>query len=82
MPRRLLALALLLTVEMGCPHSWGRGGTIDMALEKDLTEYYSHRACGLSTEEWTKRCQGYWRMPSSKQEACPAECRPPPEESR
>jgi len=35
MTRRLVVLVLLLTMETGCPHAWGRGGTIEVAPQKD-----------------------------------------------
>lgn len=33
-------VASVSIIHLGCPHAWGRGGSIDQALEKDLAEYY------------------------------------------
>jgi hypothetical protein len=54
---RLLVLGLLLTGTMGCPETWGREGTIEQALHRDLVRSRLERsACTLSPEEWSKRC--------------------------
>lgn len=78
MMRRLMTLTLLLAVETGCPHAWRKGGTIDMALEKDLDEerktYRLDFPCKMSKEEWLNLCSddnGHRTSPD-----CPKECRP------
>lgn len=78
MPRRLLKVVLLLATQTGCPHEWGRGGTLDMAMEKDMREYPRKTTCTLDEEEWVERCKGYDHMPSSARTKCPEECRPRP----
>ena len=78
MPRRLLMLVPLLVLEMGCPHAWGQGGTIDAALAKDMREYLSNRGCTLEDEEWWEQCgEDFWSKPRIEQYACPRECLPP-----
>lgn len=78
MPRRLLLLVPLLVLETGCPHAWGRGGTIDEALAKDMRESLSNRGCKLEDEEWWEQCgEDFWSRPGIEQRACPRECRPP-----
>ena len=72
MPRRLLVLALL-AVETGCPHAWGRDGTIEMALRRDLTESRVNRPCQLSPETWREICRDAKNPILS---GCPVECRP------
>ncbi|WNG44152.1 hypothetical protein F0U60_08570 [Archangium minus] len=78
MPRRLLMLVPLLVLETGCPHAWGRGGTIDKALAKDMREYLSNRNCTLEDEEWWEQCgEDFWIRPRIEQNECPLECYPP-----
>ncbi len=72
MPRRLLVVLLLLTVETGCPHAWGRGGTIDMALSRDLTESRVNRPCPLSDAKWRELCVD---AKNPILAGCPVECR-------
>jgi len=77
MSRRLLMLALLLTVETGCPHAWGRGGTIDMAVRKDINESWRD-GCWISKEAWYAVCgDEFWRRPKDEWWRCPESCRPP-----
>lgn len=73
MPMRLLML-LVLAVETGCPHAFGRGGTIHMAVEKDMREYYSNRRCRLATDKWLELCDN--RDGHRVSPECPRECRP------
>jgi hypothetical protein len=72
MPRRLLVLALLLAVETGCPHAWGRDGTIEMALRRDLTESRENRSCKLSIDKWRELCRD---AENPILAGCPPECR-------
>jgi hypothetical protein len=72
MTGRLLVLALLLAVETGCPHAWGRDGTIEMALRRDLTESRINRPCDLSPETWRKICKD---AKNPILAGCPPECR-------
>lgn len=37
--------ALLLAAGLGCPHAFGRGGTIDKAVHKDLMEQLQGGPC-------------------------------------
>jgi hypothetical protein len=37
--------ALLLAGNLGCPHAFGRGGTIDKAMHKDLMERLKNGRC-------------------------------------
>jgi hypothetical protein len=80
MSRRLLMLVPVLVLETGCPHAWGRGGTIDEALAKDMREYLSNQNCTLEDEEWQEQCgEDFWRRPDIEQRACPLDCQPPKE---
>jgi hypothetical protein len=72
--RRLLALTPLITVGTGCPHAFGRGGTIEMALRKDMSEYYSNRACHMPHKRWLEFCDN--RNGRKIQPECPKACRP------
>jgi hypothetical protein len=72
MPRRLVVVVLLLAVETGCPHAWGRGGTIEMALSRDLTESRVDRPCRLSTAQWKELCVD---AENPILAGCPVECR-------
>jgi hypothetical protein len=74
MPMRLLLMLLVLSVETGCPHAFGKGGTIDMAVRKDMREYYSQKACDLSKDQWLEICDD--RNGKTIQPSCPRECRP------
>lgn len=78
MARRLLLL-VLLTVEVGCPHAWGREGTVEQALKRDMTEYYLMRGCALDKDEWADVCATFHERKNNPaaQGLCPIECRPP-----
>jgi hypothetical protein len=79
MRRRLLMVALFLMGMTGCPHTWGRGGVIDMAVQKDMREYLSRRRCTLDVHQWKEKCgdpESFWRRPSWERNKCPEECRP------
>jgi len=80
MARRLLVLTLLLTVQLGCPHAWGREGTVEQALKRDLIEYSAMRGCGLDRDEWVDICAAFHERKNNPtaQRLCPLECRPPP----
>lgn len=39
--------ALSLVGTLGCPHAFGRGGTIDRAMRKDLKERLKNGGCTL-----------------------------------
>ncbi|HLM44380.1 MAG TPA: hypothetical protein VK458_10965 [Myxococcaceae bacterium] len=72
----MLMLGLLLIVETGCPHTWGRGGTIDMAVRKEMDQSLRNR-CWLSTVEWNAICgNDYWQRPKDERSRCPEYCRP------
>jgi hypothetical protein len=78
MVRRFVVLTLLLTVQTGCPHAWGRDGTIEEALARDINEYYSMQDCALDEDAWEKRCLDFHQKKNDPkaQEHCPPECRP------
>ena len=78
MVRRLVVLTLLLSVQTGCPHAWGRDGTIEEALERDMDAYYSMPACALDGEAWKKWCMNFHQEKNDPeaQRRCPPECRP------
>jgi len=78
MPRRLLLLALWLVVETGCPHTWRKGGTIDMMVEKQMWESANSgkRSCRMPPEEWDEKCKELGLKPESERWICPRECHP------
>jgi len=76
MPRPLLGVLLVLATQSGCPYEWGRGGTIDRALEKDMREYYQMNRCALDEEQWLALCGRNRRTSPADLEACPVECQP------
>jgi hypothetical protein len=56
-PRRLLALVLLLTVETGCPHTWGKEGYVQKTLHKNIIRDALERsACRMTSEQWLLKC--------------------------
>lgn len=67
-------LVLLLAVMTGCPHAFGKGGTIDMAIRKDMAEYYSKRRCDMPRSEWLEICDNSNGRTTRRE--CPKECRP------
>jgi len=71
-PRRLLALAWLLTVETGCPDTWGKEGYVQKAFHENLVResLREDSSCRLSQEEWRRRCAA----PNDAAGTCPAEC--------
>ncbi|MCY1082693.1 hypothetical protein [Archangium lansingense] len=74
----LTLLPLLLIATVGCPHAWGRNGTIEQALERDVSEYYSLRDCTLDKQEWFDLCATFYERESNSmaRQLCPPECRP------
>jgi hypothetical protein len=73
MSRRRLVLMLLLTGVTGCPETWGRDGTIERALHRDVLEnYLEDSTCDLGREEWLDFCGTEdGRRPASCPEGCP-----------
>ncbi len=61
----LCALALVGT--LGCPHSFGRGGTLDKAAHKDVRETFDPGDC--TEQEYEKHC-----VPDHTSEECLQEC--------
>lgn len=60
--------ALPLVGALGCPHAFGRGGTIDKAMHRDLMEQLKNGPCsqddlarlcrpGMSTEKCLDECE-------------------------
>jgi len=72
-PLMLLSL-LLLAVMTGCPHAFGKGGTIDMAIRKDMAEYYLKPRCTMSRNEWLEICDNSNGRKTKRE--CPEKCRP------
>jgi alkylhydroperoxidase/carboxymuconolactone decarboxylase family protein YurZ len=59
--------ALALAGTLGCPHAFGRGGTVDKATHKDVQEALDLGDC--TEEEYRKYC-----VPDSTSETCRKEC--------
>ncbi|HYO73323.1 MAG TPA: hypothetical protein VEU33_45385 [Archangium sp.] len=77
MPGRLLMLLLLLAVETACPHAFGRGGTIDMAVRKQIEDSWRRPGCWMEKEYWMAVCgKNFWSKPDDEKKQCPEECRP------
>ncbi len=76
MPRRLLWL--LLAVGTGCPHSWRKGGAIDMMIEKNIWDNAnsSNRSCQMSPQEWDVKCKNFTSKTREEKFQCPLECQP------
>lgn len=60
-------IALLLAGSLGCPHAFGRGGTIDKAMHKDLMEQLADGPC--SDADFERFCS-----PGGDVEACLKRC--------
>ena len=78
MTHRFLMLALIVASGTGCPHAWVKGGTMDMALRKDLEAERRSKGlvfpCKMPREKWLELCSdANGRAPSG---SCPPECRP------
>jgi hypothetical protein len=54
--RLVVVSMLLLVIETGCPHTWGRGGTIDRAMERDLQERLRQQRCNIGPDKWLEIC--------------------------
>ncbi|WNG50782.1 hypothetical protein F0U60_46630 [Archangium minus] len=63
---------LLLAVCTGCPHAWGRRGTIEQAAAQDIDEMLHEEDCPLDVKTWKKLCSMPGNWESSQ---CPRECR-------
>jgi hypothetical protein len=66
------SLLLLLTLMMGCEHTLGSAGFIEMAIDKDR---HAQKKCDMPKDEWEMFCEN----PSSESERinrCPRECWP------
>ncbi len=63
---------LLFAFCTGCPHAWGRGGTIDQASAQDIDEMLHEEECPLGVTAWKKRCANAADWDSLE---CPRECR-------
>lgn len=78
MKHRVLTLALLLSWGTGCPHAWVKGGTMDMALRKDLEAERRSKwlvfPCDMPREKWLRLCSNKNGRTTSA--SCPQECRP------
>ncbi len=56
--RKMVMLAMLLGMETGCPEEWGKGGTVDRAVAKDVKANLEHQqfCADGSPAEW--HCEG------------------------
>lgn len=61
--------ALALVGALGCPHSFGRGGTIDTAIHRDVRESLEEDGEGCTAEEYEKYC-----VPDPNTEQCRKIC--------
>jgi hypothetical protein len=78
MGTRVLMVTLLLSAMTGCPHTWSRGGTIDMAVRKNINESFRNRNCWLSKDAWNAMCgDDFWSKAEDERAMCPSACRPP-----
>jgi hypothetical protein len=66
------SLLLLLILVMGCEHTLGSAGFVEMALDKDMQ---AQGECDMPAEKWLKMCAEWDDKKSS--EDCPQACRPP-----
>ena len=77
-PLMLLSL-LLLAVMTGCPHAFGKGGTLDMALRKDMQEERRSRRlefpCDMPHEKWLVLCSAVDDQGRTISPDCPKNCR-------
>jgi hypothetical protein len=66
--KRLWVCTLSLVGTLGCPHAFGRGGTIDRAIHKDLMERLKGGPCsdrdlrqfcaiGMDVESCLDKCE-------------------------
>ncbi len=59
-----------------CPEVWGREGTIEKAMAKDIDEEVSRRGrpsdCPLSDEEWAEVCDS--GSDRERAQLCPDDC--------
>ena len=70
---RLIACStLLLAVGTGCPHAWGRGGTIDRATAQDIDEMLHEEDCPMDVPTWRALCSNPEAWESLE---CPPKCR-------
>ncbi|MFY0566257.1 hypothetical protein ACN28E_20810 [Archangium lansingense] len=78
MPRRLPILVLLLAVETGCPHTWRKGGAVDMMIERNMWEGsgVAKRPCQMDLHEWNEKCRGFKNKTREEKFQCPKECQP------
>jgi len=68
---RMLGLCAVAVLGIGCPETYGIGGSIDDAIERDMNAQLEQRddyVCP-SPEEVTRRCA------DPKSEQCPQRCR-------
>ena len=70
--RLAVIMVFLLALGTGCPHTWGRGGTIDRAMEKDIQERLRQQRCHIGLEKWLELCSEPedWELLN-----CPPACR-------
>jgi hypothetical protein len=59
--------ALSLVGALGCPHSFGRGGSIDKAVHKDVEQMLDDEGC--TDQEYQDHC-----IPDAESEECRQAC--------
>lgn len=70
---RLLVCIALIVAVTGCPHAFGKGGTLGRAALKDLYDRARGNRCTLSFDDWHRLCGD----PDYDEDgACPKECEP------
>ena len=73
-PRGLWLLGVMAVLLCtGCPETWGREGTMDKAMEKDIRQRLGSRQCPLSPDEWESLCKN---ANSRAEQDCPVGCEP------
>ncbi|WNG32826.1 hypothetical protein F0U61_03755 [Archangium violaceum] len=55
-PKSSIIVLPLFLLCMGCPETWGKGGKMDQAMEKDIKERLRKNNCPLDEEEWAEIC--------------------------
>ena len=76
--RRVL-MSIVLTLCTACPETWGKGGIVDKAMEKDTQDAMRKRRrpqdCPMSDEKWVELCDSSDGQDDSSQ--CSYKCIPP-----
>lgn len=66
----------VLALFTACPETWGKGGTMDKAMEQDTQDAMRKRRrpldCPMSDEKWAELCDG-----DDGSSQCSSKCSPP-----